>query len=401
MMPVVFRIPYLELDIPGFGLMLMLGFLISILWAARRAARSGANPDVVLNCGFVALLAGVVGARAMFVLHYWDQFASRGSAWNVFWAIVDVRMGGLEFYGGFLLSVVLVVAWIRWYEKVSLRWYLDIIAPSAALGLAFGRVGCLLNGCCYGTTCELPWAVRFPVGSPAAVEQWEKNVSGAALPEQLLYVAPAGNARPVSRESLAASDGQIERARENEAKLRTALTDAQAAADKESDPSRKRTLERRAERARADLRAARAKFEDVRALSDKYATTPAALRALAHRYGSAPVHPTQVYSTITALLIALTLNALYWRRTRDGQVILTLLLIEPVSRWVIELIRADNPIDTLGAFTISQGLAMGMTLIGLFGLIALRALPPRSPRARVWVPEDEARPAARKPAPIA
>ena len=82
------------------------------------------------------------------------------------------------------------------------------------------------------------------------------------------------------------------------------------------------------------------------------------------------------------------LSALYWRRTRDGQVILTLLLIEPPTRWAIELMRADQPLDTAG-LTISQFLAICISLFALLGLIGLRYLPPRSPRAVLWEPEEE------------
>ena len=97
MMPVIFRIPFLGKDIPSYGLMMMIGFMLAIVWAAHRAAKSKANPDVVLNCGFIALIAGVVGCRFMYVVHYWDQFKNRGDAGQVFMAIIDVTKGGLEF----------------------------------------------------------------------------------------------------------------------------------------------------------------------------------------------------------------------------------------------------------------------------------------------------------------
>jgi phosphatidylglycerol:prolipoprotein diacylglycerol transferase len=101
MMPVAFRIPFLELDVPGYGLALTIGFLLSVAWAVRRATRSGANPDVVLNCAFIALIGGVVGARAMYVVHYPEQVipANAGAVQTVL-AVVNVRQGGLEVYGG-------------------------------------------------------------------------------------------------------------------------------------------------------------------------------------------------------------------------------------------------------------------------------------------------------------
>ena len=117
MFPTAFRIPYFERDVPGFGLMLMIAFLMAIAWACRRTARSGGNPDVILNCGFVALIAGVVGCRTMHVVHYWNQFASLGNPIQIAWAIVDVSKGGLEYYGGFILSVIAVPIWLRFVER--------------------------------------------------------------------------------------------------------------------------------------------------------------------------------------------------------------------------------------------------------------------------------------------
>ena len=119
---------------------------------------------MVLNCGFIALIGGIFGSRTMYVLHYWEQFDQYDTAFQTFRAIIDVRQGGLEVYGGFLLVVGAVIVYL-WRGRHSIRWYFDILAPSAALGMAIGRVGCLLNGCCWGGVCtELPWGVTFPFG---------------------------------------------------------------------------------------------------------------------------------------------------------------------------------------------------------------------------------------------
>lgn len=387
MMPIVFRVPGTSLDIPGFGLMLMIAFLASIWWAARRAHRSGANPDVILNCGFIAVFAGVIGCRAMHVIHYWHEFADEGSLWNILIAIVDVRRGGVEFYGGFVFTIICVLAWLKFYEKVSLRWYMDIVAPSAALGLAIGRVGCLLNGCCYGTTCEQSWAVRFPLGSPASFEQWKNRTPGAALPQELLITNAQGISAPLSRESavapaaaIAAAESAEQAAQSRVDALKTQL--ASAAGDEKS------RIERDLAKATGDLAAAQRAFGDIRQNMRRYEASAAAIQALAQKHRSLPVHPTQVYSTITALIVALLLNAWYYRRTHDGQVIFGLLLIEPVTRYMLELIRADNPIDTAGQ-TISQSIAIGLTLIGLIGLLTVRKLSPRSKNAALWVPPVE------------
>jgi phosphatidylglycerol:prolipoprotein diacylglycerol transferase len=119
------------------------------------------------------------------------------------------------------------------------------------------------------------------------------------------------------------------------------------------------------------------------------------MRARAAQSWSLPVHPTQVYSTITAGLIALLLNSFYYRRTRDGQVICLLFLIEPISRMLIEMLRADNPQDQLG-LTISQKIAIGLTVCAAVGFVLLRFLPVRSPRAVIWTPQEDEQVGRRK-----
>ncbi len=388
MHPVVFTIPWIERDIPGYGLMLMIGFLLAVWWAVSRARRSQANPDVILDLGFIALIAGVVGARAMYVVHYWDQFKHRGDALAIAWGIVDITRGGLEYYGGFILTVLVVPLYLRFVKKVSIRWYLDIVAPSAALGLAFGRIGCYLNGCCFGATCELPWAVHFPFGSPAAHDQWKANRPGSALPEQLLFTHGPGLTAPISRESIFANEKSLQAAIDQTATHERVVADLRKKLDA-AEGDAKKTVERELKKAETKLRAAQGQFADLRGNAEKYGMPAAQIQAMARQHHSLAVHPTQLYSTITAGLIALLLHLAYWRRTRDGQVIFLLLAIEPLARMMLELIRADNPIDTLGKLTISQFLALVMTGIGIAGLIVLQRCAPRSPRAKIFVPEDE------------
>lgn len=385
MMPYVFKVPGINWLVPGYGVCLMVGFLLATAWAVRRAVRSGGSPDVVLNCAFIALLGGVVGCRAMYVIHYWERdFASRGGIFDVLFAIIDVSRGGMEFYGGFILATVGVLVWLALVEKVSIRWYLDILAPSAALGLAIGRIGCFMNGCCYGSTCELPWAVKFPYGSTASYEQWQGRLPGAGLPKELMYTFSTGTAVPLSRESLMASDADIESVVREEQAARKAY-DAARKALADAPAADKASRQRAVDRAKLQVQAADSRYKDLRSNMEKYALSAAQIRAVAASTPSLPVHPTQWYSTITAGLLALLLNALYWRRTRDGVVIASLLFIEPITRWMLEVIRADNPVDTLGAFTISQALALGMSLIGAVWLATLRFLPPRAARAAIFI----------------
>ncbi|MBP7746407.1 MAG: prolipoprotein diacylglyceryl transferase [Phycisphaerae bacterium] len=396
MMPVVFKVPGLGLEVPGYGLMLMIGFLLSIWWAARRAERSGANPDVVLNCGFLALLCGVVGARFMYVVHYWDQF-SGGNLLQIILKIIDVRRGGLEVYGGFILVVASVLVYL-WWGRHSIRWYFDIVAPSAALGMAIGRLGCFLNGCCWGGVCDLPWAVRFPYGSGAQVQQWSDREPGAGLPQELMVFpqhglyADGSSAYAVTRESLRATDAELADVAQRLKVATDQANELKARLDRATDAREKAQIQ--AEMQKLDIGSLR--YGDLRTQMKRYNLTAAELRDLAKQHRSLPVHPTQLYSFITLGLLAALLSALYWRRTRDGQVICTLLLIEPWTRWILETLRADNPVDTLGGFTISQFLAICLSAVGLLGLLLLQRQPPRSPRAQRWEPPDSPAPATKK-----
>lgn len=381
MMPVVFYIPFLNRPVPGFGLMLMIGFLLSIVWATRRATRSGANPDVILNCGFIGLIGGVVGCRIMYVAHYWDDFARYGHPLKVIVAIFDVTRGGLEFYGGVILTAFATLYYLRRWGH-SVRWYLDILTPSLALGLAIGRLGCFLNGCCWGDTCNLPWAVQFPFGSNAQMQQWELRRPGAELPQQLLTVNATGVAYGISRESLAATDDQLHAADAAESAARQRLSAARDELAKSGGSDKK--LARQVDDLERDVLLAAAQFGDIRTQMRKYALSAAQIRALAAKHPSLPVHPTQLYETVNALLLALLLDLIYWRRTRDGQVFFLFFAVQPLTRWLLESIRADNPVDTLGVFTISQFIAVAMTAVGILGLLWLRTQPPRSHRARLF-----------------
>ena len=118
MYPTLFKIPFLPdwlADVKSYGVMIMIGFLSAIYLACRRAYRSQADPDIVLNIGFISLVFGILGARMMFVLHYWDtRFANQP---NPFAAAFDIRTGGLEFWGGPLLVIPVGLIYLRYIAK--------------------------------------------------------------------------------------------------------------------------------------------------------------------------------------------------------------------------------------------------------------------------------------------
>ena len=163
MRSVLFRIPIPglgSLPIYAYGMMAMIGFLVAITVARRRARRVGIHGEAILDMGLIAVCAGILGARVFHVFQNWgDYFRSGGESPIV--RIMAINRGGLVWYGGLILAGGLIMLYIRRKKLPFLR-TLDVLAPSAMLGLGFGRIGCFLNGCCYGQPSRLPWAVKFP-----------------------------------------------------------------------------------------------------------------------------------------------------------------------------------------------------------------------------------------------
>lgn len=272
MAPILFKIPltfpYLgHVDVPiyGFGIMLVMAFLFSPWLAWWRARREGLDGDVILDVGFWIFVAGLIGARAFYCIEYWGvEIHGLLDAFQ-YWR------GGIVYYGGVIGAAVGFLAY-RWFHPFPIRPYIDVVAPSIALGTFFGRLGCFLNGCCYGDQCHLPWAVSFPAGSPP----WTYEVKAGLI-----------------------SQG---------------------------------------------------------------ATASLAL------------HPTQLYSALDGLILLILLTAYYPVRRRDGEVMGVLMLAYPVTRFLVEYLRNDEPVFVLG-MTISQTISVALFAGGLVYWAWLSRLP--------------------------
>ena len=143
----------------GFGAMIVLAFIAATWLAAWRAKREKLDPEVILDMAFWVVFSGMVGARLFYCYEYWGQEI------NSVWDVLQYWKGGIVFYGGIVGGTIAFFVY-RWYRPFPLRPYMDVMAPSIAIGTFFGRIGCFLNGCCYGDACQLPWAVSFPRWSP-------------------------------------------------------------------------------------------------------------------------------------------------------------------------------------------------------------------------------------------
>jgi phosphatidylglycerol:prolipoprotein diacylglycerol transferase len=140
----------------SYGLCIAAGLMLSLLLMKRRAEKEGfPGSEEVLDMVFAVLVWGFLGARLFYVIQNFSYYAAEPLK------IFAVWEGGLIFYGGAISGFL--AFWMTARKRKWPFWKtLDFLAPYAALAHAFGRIGCFLNGCCFGKACELPWAVRFP-----------------------------------------------------------------------------------------------------------------------------------------------------------------------------------------------------------------------------------------------
>ncbi len=155
MHPILFHLG--SFPVHSYGVMIALAFLAGLWTATRRARRENISGERIADITLWLMVGAILGARAVYVATYWrEEFADQP-----FSEIFMIQHGGLVYYGGLIGAIIAGAIFIRW-KKLPLWKTADVLAPSIALGNVFGRIGCLLNGCCYGRACSFPWAIHFP-----------------------------------------------------------------------------------------------------------------------------------------------------------------------------------------------------------------------------------------------
>ncbi|MCX5800514.1 MAG: prolipoprotein diacylglyceryl transferase [Candidatus Eisenbacteria bacterium] len=162
------------LHLKSYGLALTLAFLVGTHIAMRRARRVQVPEDLVVWLALIVLFLAVAGSRTQYVVTHMSEF--RGDVAGVFmiWA------GGLSMYGGLIAAVIGGLVFIRW-QGYSTWKVADVVAPSIALGEAITRIGCFMNGCCFGTPTCLPWGIVFPDDSFSATVSWGTRIHPSQL----------------------------------------------------------------------------------------------------------------------------------------------------------------------------------------------------------------------------
>jgi phosphatidylglycerol:prolipoprotein diacylglycerol transferase len=166
--------------------MLALAFLLGILWARKRAIKAGISPDTVVDLSFVVLIASIVGSRFFYVIYHLDEFGDNLLDTINPFQDGSVGISGLSMMGGVVLALVAAALFFK-IKKINPWPVCDAMMPMFALGLGIARIGCFLNGCCYGLPVHDHFGLVFPPESAAGY-----HYPGIPLIPTQLYSALAG-----------------------------------------------------------------------------------------------------------------------------------------------------------------------------------------------------------------
>jgi phosphatidylglycerol:prolipoprotein diacylglycerol transferase len=336
MQQVLFRIPIKTgwtpegIPIYGFAAMLLLAFLICTWIGTRRAEKEGIRKEWLQDLIIWLFVGGILGARLTFLLAEDDP----GQPWttrlvSALAEFFKIWNGGLVLYGSIIGGLVgYILAYLLRFRKLGLStWKLaDVVAPPLAVGLCLGRIGCFLNGCCYGAVaCPDCWQVHFPLsGMPrfALVRDGYQTAAGFTMSdraedERTVGVVAAGS--PAAASGLRSGDIIVK------------LRDFPSSGDERPVNSYRELdhyLGRDWTRGKNDL-----------ALTVQRGKQPIALAPFVPR--TLGLHPTQLYESISMFLVFLLLCAYSGFRRRPGEVMALLMFCYGLQRYVVEMLRDD------------------------------------------------------------
>jgi prolipoprotein diacylglyceryltransferase len=342
---VLFRIPvywFSDEGIPiyGYGAMLFVAFVFCTWLACRLAAREGIAPQRIQDLAIWLFISGIAGARITFMIQYSVPI----------WRFFEIWEGGLVFYGsaiGGAIGYFLAYFFVLRKHGISNWKMADIIAPCAALGLALGRIGCLLNGCCYGNVaCPDCPAISFPLAAPpryAMVEKGYQTVAGFTLdPEKNAVVDQVEPGSPAAKAGLQPGD-RITKVNGHTVERSSDLDDALSVG--------------KWPRGRNDI-----------VLTVQHARAGGETALPAFTPWTIGLNPTQLYESISMVLLFLLLLAYYPFRRHDGEVMVLYMVGYAVHRFVNEALRVDTDPVAFN-MTLSQNISVlvlaGAVVLGL------------------------------------
>jgi phosphatidylglycerol:prolipoprotein diacylglycerol transferase len=152
-----------SLHLTGYSLAMLAAFVAAYLATVPRARILGIAERTIVDLFLVGLIGGLVGARLGEVIEQWPYFAqaedgSPLSLGELLAKAADIDGGGMVWYGGAITGGVLIML-VAWQRRIAPLALADLLMPAVVLGLGIGRIGCFVNGCCFGRPTDLPWAI--------------------------------------------------------------------------------------------------------------------------------------------------------------------------------------------------------------------------------------------------
>jgi phosphatidylglycerol:prolipoprotein diacylglycerol transferase len=167
------------LEIHSYGLLLAISFLIGIYLSMYRAKKRGIDPNKIIDLAVIVVISAIFGARFLYVIFHLDEFKGHWlDTFNPFQSSGQIGIAGLTMLGGLIAAVGFGMFYLK-IKKLPILKIADIVAPAIGVGIFLTRIGCFLNGCCYGVPTNAPWAMIFPPESPA----------GFTFPDQAIHPA--------------------------------------------------------------------------------------------------------------------------------------------------------------------------------------------------------------------
>lgn len=429
--------------IRGYGVFLTLAIALSglvVIWRGKKLWNYPA--DTLFSALFISAIFGLVGARCFYVAQYWQDYQC-GNLRDTILSAINIANGGLVVYGSIIGGIVSAVVYL-YVKRIPILPTLDLAIPALMLGIAVGRIGCLMNGCCFGSPCDLPWAITFPAGSPAYMQQLDEGVISLY---GITLAPPTSDAESAEsekdKEIFSLKSKHVHLASETPSSIVVASVDSGSAAEEagiksgdricemgivpkgflSSDDSMRDAFEKRKitrftatnnaqvfyfflniwggdaendvwlvvqspEENDANAGEAGASHELTRMRNVVFHPAPSKAR---------PVHPTQVYSSVNAFVIFCLLLFLSKFVKRDGGLFGLGALLYAINRFCLELIRTDEESFHGTGLTVSQCVSLCIAVGAIALLVWVYVNPPKY-KLKGFFPVEKSEDASDNPA---
>lgn len=384
MQQILFFIPFTSgwfppdgIPLHGFGAMLFLCFVITaMVWGPKRAVQIGLPKERLQDMAILLFVTGIGGARLVYMIQYADQFKGK----NLFAEFFKIWEGGIVFYGsvvGGLIGFLLFRHFVLKKLGVSTFKLLDVVAPLIAFGLAVGRIGCYLNGCCWGQVAvpesqlvplsasmgEYPLlsghGVREQVTTPANSTTQLPQVWGVQTLTGFTYAPDFAQPGRYRIDRLEPGSVAAKELKKDDLILTVNGEEVNKNAD-QLDPS---------------------KWPRWKKSLDLEIDRDGTKKTVSFTPRSVTVFPTQLYEVVSMGLLTFLLLAFQPFRRHDGQMIVLLMIGYGVHRWFNEAIRIE-PTYALGQ-TLSQWISLAIIAGGVVLELYLRKTLPKLPQGPV------------------